>query len=80
MTTDHDAALDGAVRNLAGNVLNAEQVLELIEKWHEAACERGHIRRSMGSGSDKFQAAERRASEAYSAMVQAVIANVRPRP
>lgn len=76
MTTDHAAALDGAVRNLAGNVLTVRQILELISQWHDARVYADECPRDPNSS--------READAAYSKMVEAITdnhrANVRPRP
>lgn len=73
MTTNHDAALDGAVRNLAGNVLNAEQVIELACQYASAY----HDHLDTGGESGAFAV---RCDERFQAMCAAIRANVRPRP
>lgn len=80
MTTDHNAALDRAVRNLAGNVLNAEQIIELADSLARMAYNSGAAAALWGTKSSGYRHCESKESAVRARLALAIRANVRPCP
>lgn len=78
--TPSAAALDGAVRNLAGNVLNEAQIVEFGDNLAKRAYDSGVAAATWGTGSSQYRHCESQESAVRERLALAIRANVRPRP
>lgn len=76
MTTDHAAALDGAVQNLIDNRLTVPQILELVEVYASDT----RIFKESDSGTPFSKKAYGKMVASRTDLEAALAANMRPRP